>query len=224
MNDRHFILFDGTSCTLKDRTIIAATYGSYASATYFPGVGTGGHFFHNAVDKLLAFTVDEQTEAGVLAVNAAPPGEVVLFGYSRGAAIARRVAARVTRPVRLICLDTVASIGLPDFSDDPREPAVVFENDRVGAAVTDALHILSMHEPRKTFTPTRMRSEPRIREVWVPGDHGDVARRFNILTIHLIGQFLGHFELCTDESAGARSEMLHDIDTTYCTWGYGGHG
>lgn len=114
--------------------------------------------------------------------------ELSLFGFSRGAAIARRFAAKLhefdalqrASRVRFIgVFDTVASIGKPNLDDDTKPISdVVFENGTLSAHVDEALHLLSLDEQRIAFQPVLMNKDDRVTEVWFPGVHSDVGGGF----------------------------------------------
>ncbi|MCP4341921.1 MAG: DUF2235 domain-containing protein [Desulfobulbaceae bacterium] len=111
--------------------------------------------------------------------------QVFVFGFSRGAAIARRFAAVINdrrqreAPITIRFLgvfDTVASIGWPNLDDDSKPISdVKFENCRVSNNVDEALHMLSLDEKRTSFQPTLMAAENKVTEVWFSGAHSDVG-------------------------------------------------
>ena len=115
---------------------------------------------------------------------------VFIFGFSRGAAIARRFASLIddylpedadaNGVVRFLgVFDTVASIGFPNLDDDEKPISdVVFENGTVSPHVKEALHILSLDEKRIAFQPTLMNKDDRITEIWFPGAHSDIGGGF----------------------------------------------
>lgn len=90
---------------------------------------------------------------------------IVLIGFSRGAALARRFAALInpfiSKPIVIeAVMDTVASIGMPNLNPNQR-PAneVVFEvGGRLPDCVDTALHLLALDEQRLAFRPTLMKS------------------------------------------------------------------
>jgi len=116
--------------------------------------------------------------------------EVFIFGFSRGAAIARRFAATVNQNIRKInsdaplitikflgVFDTVASIGFPNLDDDKKPVSdVKFENCTVAHTVDKALHMVSIDEKRTAFMPTLMAyDKKRVTEIWFAGAHSDVG-------------------------------------------------
>jgi len=165
---------------------------------YYPGVGTYGHKLHQLFNA--AFALPRQ-DVGHIIRNAAHDlaevfeagDQVFIFGFSRGAAIARRFAAVVNEIVRryrpdcpeirirfLGVFDTVASIGFPNLDDD-RKPIsdVVFENCTVAATVDEAVHMVSLDDKRTAFMPTLMAyDKKRVTEIWFAGAHSDVGGGF----------------------------------------------
>ena len=110
---------------------------------------------------------------------------VVLFGYSRGAALARKFAGILLRDglcdhvYFLGVFDTVAALnGIQRPSDDVATD-VLFENGTLHKGIQRAVHILALDEDRTLFAPTLINKDEdrpeRITEVWFPGVHGDVG-------------------------------------------------
>lgn len=165
---------------------------------YYSGVGTYGKTLKRAFNQALApenKDVSKIIRAAVddlAAWEKGNPGqeyELYLFGFSRGAAIARRFASVVGKfdtllkppVVRFLgVFDTVASIGRPNLDDDTKPISdVVFENGTLSDQVKEALHLLSLDERRVAFMPTLMNHEERVTEVWFPGVHSDIGGGFN---------------------------------------------
>jgi len=161
---------------------------------YYQGIGTYGTWW----SKLLNTGVSPEKGDVATILNTAladfeavyQPGAVVLVtGFSRGAALARRFVSilsskstkieRQTAPfIYLLAFDTVASIGLPNLSSSNRpDYDVVFEHGfTLSAYVKQAAHLLSLDDKRKAFQPTLMNHEPeRIIELWFGGAHSDVG-------------------------------------------------
>ena len=161
---------------------------------YYPGVGTYGSKFRQVFNATLA---PENLDVGRIILNAAsdlksvyqPGDKIFIFGFSRGAAIARKFASVIgkhidciknPRPVRFLgVFDTVASIGVPnlDKHDMPRSD-VVFEDQFISPHIQEALHLVAIDENRVAFQPTLMNAETRVTEVWFPGAHSDVGGGF----------------------------------------------
>ncbi|MBF0187523.1 MAG: DUF2235 domain-containing protein [Magnetococcales bacterium] len=159
---------------------------------YYNGVGTYGGPLRRFLNQALAFAwadVGRIIRKACKDINAIyEEGDTVfVFGFSRGAAIARRFATvikekapQVTEISFLGVFDTVASFSFPnlDINDKPKSDVVFEHGGRVSSTVTEALHLLALDEKRVTFMPTLMeRKGPkgRITEVWFAGAHSDIG-------------------------------------------------
>lgn len=108
-----------------------------------------------------------------------PGDRIVVFGFSRGAALARKFAtvlleADARRTVAFLgVFDTVAAMGGLISSD------VVIEQGALHERVQRAVHVVAIDEDRVAFTPTLIDSDAddakRVTEIWFPGVHGDVG-------------------------------------------------
>ncbi len=160
---------------------------------YYSGVGTYG----NKIQKIFnAGFAPEKLDVGRILKSAIKDlksayqagDNIYLFGFSRGAAIARRFAVIIDqyinfqddRPIKFAGIfDTVASIGIPNLKDENKPISdVVFENNCISIRIESALHLLSLDEKRTAFMPTLMDDESRINEVWFAGAHADVGGGF----------------------------------------------
>ena len=114
------------------------------------------------------------------------PGDTLaLFGYSRGAALARKFASQILdeheecRVSFLGVFDTVAAMNGVYRSGDKLSSDVVFENGTLNPRIERAVHLLAIDEDRVAFSPTLINKDvahpQRIHEVWLPGVHGDVG-------------------------------------------------
>ena len=107
--------------------------------------------------------------------------KVLVTGFSRGGAIARRFASIINDLVadQIIIegiFDTVASIGIPNMSQSSRPKSdVVFENQSLPKNVEKAIHLVSLDDKRDAFQPTLMNQESKVLEVWFAGAHSDVG-------------------------------------------------
>lgn len=165
---------------------------------YYSGVGTYGGTLRRAFNQALAPENKDVSKIIRSAVNDLVAWEkenpdknyeLYLFGFSRGAAIARRFASVVGKfdalreppTVRFLgVFDTVASINRPNLDDDTKPITdIMFENGTLSPCVKEALHILSLDERRIAFMPTLMNHEERVTEVWFPGVHSDIGGGFN---------------------------------------------
>ncbi len=118
--------------------------------------------------------------------SAYQPGDrIAVFGYSRGAALARKFASIVLDADESLSVaflgvfDTVAAMGGVHRRGEKVSSDVVFENGTLNARVEKAVHAVSIDEDRVPFTPTLMNRDAgnpgRITEVWFPGVHGDIG-------------------------------------------------
>ena len=163
---------------------------------YYSGIGTRGGPLERALNSALApprmDVQDILDEVGKdLRQHYQPGDKIMLFGFSRGAALARMFASRIGEYLPdgidteesveyLGVFDTVASFGLPNLDDDTKPISdVVFENDRVSPAVKQALHLVAIDERRNAFRPVLMHQDPRITEVWLAGAHTDIGGGFD---------------------------------------------
>ncbi len=154
---------------------------------YYSGVGTYGNFFQRLYNSGLSKEKFDVAKILRMALtdfdNTYQDGDRVLVtGFSRGAALARRFSSLINKKVSgkdiiEAVYDTVASIGLPNMKKSERPKSeVVFENGHtLPANVKQALHCLSLDDKRKAFQPTLMNSEDKITEVWFAGAHSDVG-------------------------------------------------
>ena len=117
--------------------------------------------------------------------------KLLVFGYSRGAALARKFASLILRddpPCTVSFLgafDTVAAMGGIHREGERIASDVVFEHGTLDRRIDRAVHLLALDEDRVPFTPTLMNKDAqdagkdardrRILEVWFPGVHGDVG-------------------------------------------------
>ena len=162
---------------------------------YFSGVGTYGGWLRQVYNAALApDKMDVRyilNMAGSVLIKHYQPGDrLFIFGFSRGAALARRFASILNHYVPNIkasdqvvrflgVFDTVASIGAPNLDDDKKpRTQVVFENITVSQHIKECLHLVSIDETRVAFQPTLMNKEARVTEIWLPGAHSDVGGGF----------------------------------------------
>ncbi len=154
---------------------------------YYSGIGTYGNFFQRLYNSGLSkekFDVAKilRTALDDFAEYYQPGDRVLITGFSRGAALARRFASLINEKVSgkdiiEAVFDTVASIGLPNMkrSERPKSEVVFEHGHTLPSNVKQALHCLSMDDKRKAFQPTLMNSEIKIQELWFAGAHSDVG-------------------------------------------------
>ena len=162
---------------------------------YYNGIGTYGNYFERKYNAGLASESADVSTIIRLArkdftehfVEEGGYDFVVVTGFSRGAALARRFASTINHRVsdkQIIIeavFDTVAAIGLPNMSQKDRPTSdVVFEHGHtLPGNVLKALHLVSLDDKRKAFQPTLMNQDGRVREIWFPGAHSDVGGGYN---------------------------------------------
>lgn len=110
---------------------------------------------------------------------------IVLFGFSRGAALARKFASRTLtknpdlKISFLGVFDTVAAMDGIHTRGEQVSSDIVFENGTLHPNVFCAVHIVSLDEDRVAFEPTLINRDPenedRITEIWFPGVHSDIG-------------------------------------------------
>lgn len=163
---------------------------------YYSGVGTRGLLIRRLLSAALALLEPKQIRREArkdLAKFYNPGDRVYLFGFSRGAAIARMFASQLhKKPIKvrsgrgkrkvsinihfLGVWDTVASIGLPNIKDDTRPVGdEVFEDNTIAPNIKKACHLVAVDETRLAFRPTLMNREARVTEIWFPGVHSDIG-------------------------------------------------
>ncbi|WP_067100810.1 phospholipase effector Tle1 domain-containing protein [Marinomonas atlantica] len=155
---------------------------------YYSGIGTYGSLLERWLNASFAF---ESADVAQILRRAlydfqchfhANIERIILIGFSRGAALARRFAALINpylkRPIVIeAVMDTVASIGWPNLDrlQRPTNDVVFEEGGYLPCCVTKALHLLALDEQRLAFRPTLMNDDQRVEEVWLPGVHSDVG-------------------------------------------------
>lgn len=150
---------------------------------YYSGVGTRGNWLTQKFNSMFAppygDTADILDEAkNDLKKYGKNEDEIYIFGFSRGAAIARTFAAKIGRKVKFIgVFDTVAATrGSLDLNPDTYPASgIIFENGTMGAHIEKAVHLVSIDEKRIAFQPTLFNKDNRITEVWFAGVHSDVG-------------------------------------------------
>ena len=110
---------------------------------------------------------------------------IVVFGFSRGAALARKFASKVLQAHPDLSIsflgvfDTVAAMDGIHTKGEAISSDVVFENGTLHENILRAVHIVSLDENRVAFEPTLINRDntnsDRITEVWFPGVHSDIG-------------------------------------------------
>jgi hypothetical protein len=155
---------------------------------YYSGVGTHGSKFWRTLNALIAPSfgdLDTIMESALDDLKKAfkkdGEHEIFIFGFSRGAAIARMFAAsleELEHKVKFLgVFDTVAATkGSLDLSPNTFPASgIVFENGTIGAHIERAVHLIALDEKRILFQPTLFNKDDRVTEVWFSGVHSDVG-------------------------------------------------
>ncbi len=183
--------------------------GEKCLARYFPGVGSQKDdpnpvsavfrkFGGKGADRIMDMAYLQ------LLTDYCPGDRIFLFGFSRGAAIARMLANKIheegirergiARYVDFsqsdnLLLDKVELEGARRDVDIevlgvwdtvaafgiPTNQYEPFKNLTVAKNVKKVYHLVSIDEDRQPFQPTLMNAEKRIEEIWFPGVHADVG-------------------------------------------------
>ena len=206
-----YVLFGGSLRRESKNLTYSGTFtngnGLQQRSFYYSGVGTYGGRFRKLRNTLFApqhEDVESILKAATKDLKAAIKDlkkhdqedsheyiHVLVFGFSRGAALARMFAAKARgksgiKDLKIDFLgvfDTVAAIssrsrGIGTDLIVKTKPAsdVVFENGTMSQDVRKAVHLVALDENRVAFQPTLFDHDPnRITEVWFPGVHSDVG-------------------------------------------------
>lgn len=151
---------------------------------YYSGVGTRGNWLKKKFNALFSppygdmdDIIDEATED--LNNTHKAGDQIYIFGFSRGAAIARMFASTIKdKSVRFLgVFDTVAATrGSLDLNPDSFPASeIVFEDGTIGDHIEEAFHLLSIDDKRILFQPTLFNKDDRVTEVWFAGVHSDIG-------------------------------------------------
>jgi len=150
---------------------------------YYSGVGTRGNWLTRKFNALFAppygdlEDILEQANTD-LSEHYEQNDEIYIFGFSRGAAIARMFAAHLSQKVKFLgVFDTVAATrGSLDLNPDTFPASgIVFENGTLGQHIENAVHLVSLDEKRIVFQPTLFNQDERVLELWFSGVHSDIG-------------------------------------------------
>ncbi|QBG35618.1 T6SS phospholipase effector Tle1-like catalytic domain-containing protein [Litorilituus sediminis] len=150
---------------------------------YYSGVGTHGNWLTNLFNALFAPSFGDLEDILSQANsdfqrNYQAGDEIYIFGFSRGAAIARIFAAKLKYPVKFLgVFDTVAATAATLDLDADTLPVsdIVFENDVLAGHIEQAVHLVALDEKRIAFQPTLFNRDSRVLEVWFAGSHSDIG-------------------------------------------------
>ena len=187
----------------EDGTETTTPAGEPQTTYYYNGIGTrGGDWSLPLVGSLVTMakrvmnqaiaptwsdvrSILEEAQEDFRKANYERGDRLVVFGYSRGAALARKFVARLLGDNRecevsfLGVFDTVAAMDGVHRAGETVGSDVVFENGTLHPQIRKAVHILSLDEDRIPFTPTLINQDEgnadRVLEIWFPGVHGDIG-------------------------------------------------
>ncbi|MDO6506525.1 DUF2235 domain-containing protein [Colwellia sp. 4_MG-2023] len=150
---------------------------------YYSGVGTRGSWLKRKFNAMFAPPYGDMDDIianarADLSTHFSEGDAIYIFGFSRGAAIARMFAAHLPYKVKFLgVFDTVAATrGSLDLNPDTFPASgIVFENGTLGAHVEQAVHLLSLDEKRILFQPTLFNYDKRVTEIWFAGVHSDIG-------------------------------------------------
>ncbi|MBB1469658.1 DUF2235 domain-containing protein [Pseudoalteromonas sp. SG41-5] len=152
---------------------------------YYQGIGTQGSRLKRFLNQSFAPRDDDVASILNHAINDFKryykTGDTLLLtGFSRGAALARRFAKclepLIDNNVYLCVFDTVASIGLSKVTKATRGAEhVIFENHTLATNINQALHCVALDEKRRAFEPTLINHQNNIHEIWFAGAHSDIG-------------------------------------------------
>lgn len=189
----HFCLIDGTACTATDSVTLDTAPSNIAllheetngvnncTSTYFAGVGTYGGRVMKTINQIfapVAGDIDAILTDAIADLQKAHKAkkQIVVGGYSRGAALARRLACIANVPIDILfALDTVASIGLPSAKNNVPASDVAFVDANLSQHVKKAYHAVALDETRAAFNPILFNEDERVREHWFAGVHSDIG-------------------------------------------------
>ncbi len=177
------ILYGGS---LTSRKQDPAESGIAPHSYYYRGIGTRGNWFQRKFNALFAPPYGDMEDIIAAALNDLEKyedvkKEIFIFGFSRGAAIARMFASRlgeIGEKVRFLgVFDTVASTrGSLDLNSDTYPASgILFENGTIGDHIEGAVHLVALDEKRILFQPTLINKREGVKEVWFAGVHSDVG-------------------------------------------------
>lgn len=193
-DSRDFFSDTSISNILKLHALFGGTLNSKQSSNdnvsnqksfYYSGVGTRGIWFRQKLNAMFAPSDGDITEIlddakKDLLESYQDGDEIYIFGFSRGAAIARMFATKYISKGKVKFLgvfDTVAATKGSLDLDKSTYPAsgVVFENGTLGEHIDKAVHLLSIDEKRIAFQPTLFNKDDRVMEIWFSGVHSDIG-------------------------------------------------
>lgn len=205
---------------------------------YYSGVGTRGTVFRRTLASSFARFAPKliiKEAYNDLCENYKEGDEIFIFGFSRGAAIARMLACKIAdkgvkehKPkIKFLGVwDTVASIGAPNLKDNTRPISdAVFENGTIANAIENAVHLVAIDETRKAFRPILMNASNKVEEIWFAGVHSDIGGGYfkdglSDISLEFMIKRASHYGLSFIQSReidynhleGKKDEQIEEID------------
>lgn len=194
-SSEHFKEDTGISNVLKLHLMLGGKLHRHAPSVteqqlsfYYCGIGDQGSEVKKLLNQILAPNDKEVATILTQAINDFnhhfhQGDKVLLIGFSRGAALARRFAKCLERfisqDVYLCVFDTIASIGFSKITKATcGTEHVIFQDHTVANNVVQALHCVSLDDKRRAFEPTLFNHAQHIKEVWFAGCHSDIGGGF----------------------------------------------
>jgi len=169
------IFIDGTWNTPRDRSNITRLHEKYGGE-YFAGPGTKAFFLDRILGGAFGLGTNDIVDKAYAAYEGRRSGDQVqIFGFSRGAAAARMLAARICKTgtvAFLGCFDTVGAFGIPvNILGIPFQKINLFHDMHVSEKVHYAAHAQALLERRPAFVGTPMKARPGVVQKGFAGDH-----------------------------------------------------
>ncbi len=199
MNGKNLIIcIDGTgndaldansTNVLKLHQAIDVNEADKQQSYYFAGVGNEveHNSFVQAKGSIFGYGAEKiKDEAYAKLGSVFTSGDkIFIFGFSRGAAIARELAVQVGNEgikdqratIEMLGVwDTVAAFGIPiDVGPLHFQEINLFKDFSAAAYVKHAYHLVSIDERRTPFKPTLMVSGKNVEEIWFAGVRSNVG-------------------------------------------------
>ena len=197
---------------------------------YYSGVGTRGNWLWKKINSAFApqsgdmekIINDAKTDLNNKYKNG---DKIYIFGFSRGAAIARMFAAKCGKDVEFLgVFDTVAATkgSLDLYPDTFPATDILFENGTMGSHIKKAAHLVSIDEKRLAFQPTLFNKDQRITEVWFSGVHSDIGGSYwfdglsDITLNFMIDIVKVDLEILTKETINYAGLEIEDAEDHIC--------
>ena len=216
----HIFLIDGTTNSEKEPVSNIFKLNKALSASgqrchYFSGIGTRGNWFKRMWNAAFAPADGERKQIlkevkECLNKHYKSGDKVFIFGFSRGAALARIFASKIKEYDSRVdgieflgVFDTVAAIkGSRDFKARtyPKN-TILFENGDIKDYIKQVYHCVAIDENRLMFQPTLFNKNDRVKEVWFAGAHSDIGGGFeqrglsDLVLTYMLNRLIAHTDL-----------------------------